>query len=46
MEKSCRKCSPKATPDPFFVLVNNPKHLLHARNSFKKNILKGDYQKL
>ena len=33
----------KLVPDPFFILVNNPKQPLHARNSFK-NILKRDYQ--
>ena len=35
MEKSYRKCIPKASPDPFLILVNNPKQPLHARNSFK-----------
>ena len=24
----------KLVPDPFFILVNNPKQPLHARNSF------------
>ena len=38
MEKSCRKCEPKASPRPFFILVNNPKQLLDARNSFKNKI--------
>ena len=28
-------------PDPFLTLVNNPKKPLHARNSFKNDILKG-----
>ena len=28
----------KLVPDPFFILVNNPKQLLHARNSFKNKI--------
>ena len=36
MEKSCRKCASKASLDPFFILANNPKQLLHARNSFQK----------
>ena len=36
MEKSCRKCAPKASSRPLFNLVNNPKQTLHARNSFKK----------
>ena len=35
MEKSCRKCAQKLVPDPFLILVNNPKQPLHARNSFK-----------
>ena len=45
MQKSCRKYAPRASPRPLFFLVNNPKHPLHARNSFKKNILEEDYQK-
>ena len=28
----------KLVPDPFLVLVNNPKQPLHARNSFKNKI--------
>ena len=28
----------KLVPDPFFILVNNPKQPLHARNSFKNMI--------
>ena len=28
----------KVVPDPFFILVNNPKQPLHARNSFKNKI--------
>ena len=32
-------------PDPFLILVNNPKQPLHTRNSFKNKILKEDYQK-
>ena len=36
-----------SVPDPFLILVNNPKQPLHARNSFKKeDILKEDYQKV
>ena len=32
----------KLVPDPFFILVNNGKQPLHARNSFKNKIfLKG-----
>ena len=37
MEKSCRKCAPKV-PDPFLILVNNPKQPLHAKNSLKNKI--------
>ena len=25
-------------PDPFFIMVNNPKQQLHARNSFENKI--------
>ena len=32
--KSCRKFCQKLVPDPFLILVNNPKQSLHARNSF------------
>ena len=33
-------------PDPFLILLINPKQPLHARNSFlKQDILKADYQK-
>ena len=28
----------KLVPDPIFILVNNPKQPLHARNSFKNKI--------
>ena len=34
MQKMCNK----ASPDPFLILVNNPKEPLHARNSFKNKI--------
>ena len=34
----------KQVTDPFLIMVNNPKQLLHARTSFE-NILKEDYQK-
>ena len=33
----------KLIPDPFLILVNNPKQPLHARNSFTIN--NKDYQK-
>ena len=36
----------KLVPDPFLILVNNPKQPLHAINSFENKIfLKEDYQK-
>ena len=44
MEKACRKCAPKVSPRPLFILVNNPKQSLYTRTCFK-NILKEDYQK-
>ena len=38
MEKSHRKCAPKATPRSLFILVNNSKQPLHAGNYFKNKI--------
>ena len=41
MEKSYRKFALKASPaspDPFLVLLNNPKKLLHPRNFFKNKV--------
>ena len=35
----------KLDADPFLILVNNPKQPLHARNSFRNDILKEDYLK-
>ena len=35
----------KLVPDLFIILVNNPTQPLHARNYFKSNISKEDYQK-
>ena len=35
----------KLIPDPFFILVKNPKQPLHAINSFETKVLKEDYQK-
>ena len=29
----------KLAPDPFLILVHNPKQPLHARNSFENNII-------
>ena len=37
MEKSCRKCAPKAIPDPLLMLVNNLKQPLDARKQVQKN---------
>ena len=46
IEKSCRKHAPKTSPDPFSVLLNNPKQPLHTRNYFKSKIFwKENYQK-
>ena len=46
MGNSWWKYAPKAIPRPLFILMNNPKQPLHARNSFKnKDILKVDYVK-
>ena len=28
----------KLAPDPVLILLNNPKQLLHARNSFKNKV--------
>ena len=36
MEKSYRKCAPKASPRLLFILVNNPKRPLYAKYYFKK----------
>ena len=45
MEKSYRKCAPKASLRLFLILVNNPKQPLHTKNSFKKeDMWKEDYQ--
>ena len=47
MKKICRECAPKLIPDLFLILVNNPKQLLHARNSFTNQIFwKKIYKKL
>ena len=43
MENHSENVHQKLVLDFFFILVNNPKQPLHARNSFK-DILKGDYQ--
>ena len=38
MENHAENLHQKLVPDPFFILVNNPKQLLHARNSSKNKI--------
>ena len=38
-EKLCKKCVLyNLVPDLFLILVNNPKKLVHARNSFANKI--------
>ena len=37
--KIMQKYPPKASTRSFFILLNSPKQPLHARNSFKNNIL-------
>ena len=34
MKKEAENVHLKLIPDPFLILVNNPKQPLHARNSF------------
>ena len=34
MENHAEYVHQKLVPDPFFILVNNPKQPLHVRNSF------------
>ena len=38
IEKSCRKCAPKASPRHHLVLVNDPKQPLHARIFLKNKV--------
>ena len=46
MEKSCRKCAPKATPRPLFYFGKQPKTAIVCKKFFQKlDILKEDYQK-
>ena len=35
MENHAENVHKKLAPDPFLILLNNPKEPLHARNSFK-----------
>ena len=44
MEKPYRKLHQKLAPDPFLILLNNPKQPLDARNALKQDVLKEDYQ--
>ena len=38
MNKSSRKCAPKASTRPLFNLVNNPQQPLDTNNFFEKEI--------
>ena len=38
MEYHAENVHQKLVPNPFFILVNNPKQPLHARNFFKNEI--------
>ena len=38
MENHAKNVHQKLAPDPFLILLNNPKQPLHARNSFKNKI--------
>ena len=38
MENHAENVHQKVVPDPFLILVNNPKQPLHARNYFKNKI--------
>ena len=47
MEKTCRKCTPKASPRPLFYFGKQPKTAIACKKFFsKQDILKEDYQKL
>ena len=45
MENHAENVHQNLVPEPFLILVNNPKQPLHARNSFENMILKEYYQK-
>ena len=46
MERSCRKCTPKASPRSLFDFAKKPKTAIACKNFFlKQDILKEDYQK-
>ena len=38
MENHAQNLHQKLDPDPFSILLNNPKQSLHARNSFKNKV--------
>ena len=38
MENHAKNVHQKVAPDPFLILLNNPKQSLHARNSLKNKI--------
>ena len=38
MENHAENAHQKLVPEPFLILVNNPKQSLHARNYFKNKI--------
>ena len=38
IENNTENVKEKLVPDPFIILVNNRKQLLHARNYFKSKI--------
>ena len=38
MKNHAENVQQKLVPDPFLILVNNPKQPLHARNYFKNEI--------
>ena len=38
MESHAENAHQKLFPDPFLILINNPKQPLHARNYFKNKI--------
>ena len=46
MEKSCKKCAPKAGPRPFFYFCKQPETVIACKKLFSEYYtLKGDYQK-
>ena len=45
MENHAENVHQKLAPDPFLILLNNPKQPLHARNSFKKRYFERELSK-